>query len=75
MNDQELQDLTFEAALAELEQTVTKLESGDLPLEQAIELFERGQRLAAFCSKQLETASLKVEMLTNDGEIAELTGI
>ena len=66
-------DLSFEDAIKELEDTVAKLEGGELPLEQALELFERGQLLATFCSKQLETAAMKVEMLTSDGEIAEVS--
>ncbi len=73
MNEQDLKELTFEAALQELEETVTKLEEGELPLEQALELFERGQILAAHCSTQLESAAMRVEMLTSDGEIVDVS--
>ena len=48
MND--LEELTFEEAFRELEVTVQRLEEGDLPLEQAISLYERGMRLAQHCS-------------------------
>ena len=72
MEEINLNDIPFEDAVAELEATVSKLESGDLPLEEALELYERGQLLAAYCSKQLEIAALRVEMLTGDGELVEV---
>ena len=68
-----MDDLTFEDALRELEETVTKLEAGDLALDQSLKLYERGQKLAAFCAQQLQTAELKVEQLSADGEIIEMT--
>jgi exodeoxyribonuclease VII small subunit len=43
-----------------------------LTIEGALALFERGQQLAAHCSKILETAGLKVEQLTSEGEIVEV---
>ena len=55
--------LSFEQALAELEQIVAKLESGQAPLEQSIELYERGARLKAHCEKRLEAARLRVEKI------------
>ena len=68
----DMKEMTFEAALAELETTVASLEAGDLSLEQALLLFERGQQLAAYCNQQLESATLRVEQLTADGEIVPL---
>ena len=65
-------ELTFEAALEELEATVNRLEKGELALEEALALFERGQTLVAYCNRQLEDASLRVEQLTEDGEIIGL---
>jgi len=53
----------FEASLDELEKVVKELEAGDLPLERAIELFERGMGLSETCRKQLEDAETRVEML------------
>ena len=73
MDELEVNQMAFEAALVELEATVAKLEGGDLPLETALELFERGQILAAHCSKQLETAAMRVEVLTAEGEIADIS--
>ena len=65
-------ELTFEAALQELTETVTRLEAGELSLEESLALFERGQALASQCQKLLETATLRVEQLTTDGEIVEI---
>lgn len=69
----EIENLSFEAALEELEQLVAKLEEGDLTLDASMALFERGQKLADYCNSQLDQASLRVEQLTVDGEIVELT--
>ncbi|MCA9916319.1 MAG: exodeoxyribonuclease VII small subunit [Anaerolineales bacterium] len=66
------EQLSFEEALAELEKIVAELESGDMTLEASLDLFEKGQKLAQQCSVQLETAALRIEQLTNDGEIVEL---
>lgn len=54
----------FEVALKELEGIVEQLEGGDLPLERALELFERGVRLSRECQKRLDEAERKVEILT-----------
>jgi len=62
---------TFEASLDELEKVVKELESGDLPLERSLELFERGMSLSAICRKQLEAAETRVEiLLRKDGKVA-----
>jgi exodeoxyribonuclease VII small subunit len=55
--------MTFEAALLELEKIVAQLESGQAPLEQSIELYERGARLKAHCETRLEAARLRVERI------------
>ena len=57
----------FEASLVELEGVVKELESGDLPLERAIALFERGVGLSGTCRKQLEEAETRVEILLKKG--------
>jgi exodeoxyribonuclease VII small subunit len=67
-----VESLSFEEAFQELEATVSRLEVGDLTIEGALALFERGQQLAAHCSRILETAGLKVEQLTAEGEIVEV---
>jgi exodeoxyribonuclease VII small subunit len=59
----DLSSLSFEQALAELEGIVQELESGHAPLEQSIEMYERGARLKAHCEARLEAARLKVERI------------
>jgi exodeoxyribonuclease VII small subunit len=53
----------FEQALADLEETVEKLERGELPLEEALKQFERGIGLARNCQQALKQAEQKVEIL------------
>ncbi len=53
-------DLTFEEALAQLDETVGALEAGDLPLAAATQLYERGMKLARICSEMLAAAELKI---------------
>lgn len=55
--------LNFEAGLDQLEAIVKEMESAELPLDRALELFERGVKLSAACRKQLEDAETKVEIL------------
>lgn len=69
----DLQSISFEDALKQLEEIVTKLESGDLNLEASLDLFEQGQKLATLCQKQLSDATLRVEQLSADGEIVDLS--
>jgi len=58
-----LDTLTFDAALAELEQTVAELEAGGLPLEQMIARYERGVALEQRCEQLLADAELRVRRL------------
>jgi len=53
----------FEQALAELEGLVERLESGDLPLDEALQTFERGVALTRQCQSALKSAQQKVEIL------------
>lgn len=55
--------LTFEQALAELEQIVARLESGQAPLEDSIRMYERGAALKSHCETRLEAARLRVEKI------------
>ena len=59
--------LSFEQALAELEKIVSRMESGDLSLEQALAAHKRGLELARFCQQRLETAQQQVKVL--EGEV------
>lgn len=59
-------ELTYEEALAELEQIVEALESEQNPLEESLKLFERGQALARQCGALLDAAQLKVQKLAGE---------
>ncbi|MFB5759530.1 exodeoxyribonuclease VII small subunit [Paenibacillus medicaginis] len=62
-------ELTFEEAMAALEDIVGQLEHGDVPLEQAIDLFQRGMKLSQLCGRKLEQVERKIEMIVEeDGE-------
>jgi len=65
---------SFEVSLAELEKIVAKLEDGDLPLEQSLELFEKGIKLSRECRSRLANAERRIEILikdSNGGLVAE----
>ncbi len=64
---------SYEEAFQELDSIVTQLEGGELPLEEALRLFERGQKLASHCNELLEKAELKLRKLMPDdsGEFVE----
>jgi exodeoxyribonuclease VII small subunit len=68
----ELTNLTFEAAYAELEDIITRLDSGDLPLEESVTLFERGRKLSQYCQNLLDSAELRVNQLLDSGQIEPL---
>ena len=59
----DIQAMTFEQALVELEQIVARLESGQAPLDDSIRLYERGAALKAHCETRLEAARLRVEKI------------
>jgi len=59
---------TFEASLEALERIVQQLESGDLPLEKSLELFEQGIRLSRECQERLSQAERRIEVLLRDNQ-------
>ena len=59
----------FEAALAELESIVKRLEEGDQTLESSLTLYERGVQLSRFCHARLEEAERRIEILNDRGEV------
>ncbi|MDE2750325.1 MAG: exodeoxyribonuclease VII small subunit [Chloroflexota bacterium] len=63
----EIKQLTYEAAYQQLETLVAQMESGELPLEESVALYERGQKLAAHCQALLEAAELKIRLVDEDG--------
>ncbi len=68
MTDGPIAELTFEEALAALEQVVSQLEGGQVPLEQSIALYERGDALKKHCDAKLGEAELKVEKIVAGGD-------
>jgi len=67
------ENLSFEAAIEELDSVVNQLESGDLPLEDALKKFERGIALARAGQEKLTQAEQRVEILLQADDNAELT--
>jgi exodeoxyribonuclease VII small subunit len=59
---------TFETSLAELEEIVNKLETGDLPLESSLELFEAGIKLSRECRERLASAERRIEILMKEAD-------
>ena len=68
MSDTPVSEMSFEAAMAELETVVGKLERGDVALEESIRLYERGAELKKRCEDKLREAEMKVAQITQDSE-------
>ena len=68
MTEKAIDKMSFEEALEELEAIVEKLERGDAPLEQSINIYQRGAQLKAHCETKLKNAQLKVEKIVLDGK-------
>lgn len=66
-----LEELSYEQAFTLLEKIVTAMETEEYPLDQALQLFERGQALSRYCAERLDEAELKVQQISN-GEIIDL---
>ena len=65
-------EMTFEQALSRLEQIVKALESGNVPLEDLIKLFDEGTGLVKLCTERLDAAEEKVKLLQlKDGKLTE----
>jgi len=67
-NKKDLKDITFESAIARLEEIVKALENGSAPLDQSLELFEEGVSLVKICNERLDKAEQKIKILASDGE-------
>jgi len=73
MNAKKKTSPDFETAMVELEALVSKIEDGDLPLEESLKEFEKGIKLARICQQALEEAEQRVKILTAEGEQDFLT--
>lgn len=69
--EEAIQRLSFEQAYHQLEETVQQLDAGNLPLAQAIALYQRGMALAKHCNAQLDNAELSIKRLTPSGDLED----
>jgi exodeoxyribonuclease VII small subunit len=69
---QQGETLSFEAAFAELETIIGRLDSGELTLDESVALFERGRKLSEHCQKLLDEAELRISQLADDGRLNPL---
>ncbi|TVS00018.1 MAG: exodeoxyribonuclease VII small subunit [Rhodobacteraceae bacterium] len=69
MSEKPVEEMSFEEALRGLEEIVTRLERGDVPLDESIALYERGDLLKKHCEARLNTAQMRIEAirLSEDG--------
>lgn len=68
MSDTPVDEMSFEQAMAELETVLTRLEKGDVALEESINLYERGAELKKRCETKLREAEEKVAAIQTDSE-------
>jgi len=66
----DIEEVRFEEALKQLEAIVTRLELGDLPLEEALSIFEEGIRVTKLCSQRLSEAERRVNILVRNADSA-----
>jgi exodeoxyribonuclease VII small subunit len=66
-------ELNFEQAFEELQTVIGSLETGEKPLEEALALFERGQALYQRCTELLDKADLKVQQLSETGDLSSFS--
>ena len=63
MSNKDLEKLTFEKAMKELEELVDNLDKGDISLDEAIAAYDRGSQLKDYCEKKLQEAKMKVDTI------------
>ncbi len=68
----DIDELSFESAFEALELIIEQLDSGALPLEESVALYERGRQLAARCQALLDQAELRVSRLMDDGRLEDI---
>ena len=69
MTNNELEKLTFEEAMYELEKLVDSLDKGDVSLDEAIAAYDRGSQLKDFCQTKLQEAKMKVETIQTSNNV------
>jgi exodeoxyribonuclease VII small subunit len=68
---EKISELSFEAAYTRMAEVIEQLESGSLTLEESVELYESGRRLAAHCQQLLDEAELRIRRITSDGTLID----
>ena len=69
MSNNDLEKLTFEKAMKELEELVDSLDKGDVSLDDAIAAYDRGSQLKNYCEKKLQEAKMKVDTIQSSDNI------
>ena len=69
MSNNDLEKLTFEKAMKELEELVDSLDKGDISLDEAIAAYDRGSQLKDYCEKKLQEAKMKVDTIQSSDNI------
>jgi len=71
MDEEDMEDMTFEDAMRRLEEIARLLEAGDLPLEESLRIFEEGVRLSRICNSKLDAIEARLEVLIrrDDGRL------
>ena len=69
MSNNDLEKLTFEEAMKELEKLVDSLDKGDVSLDEAIAAYDRGSQLKDYCQKKLQEAKMKVDTIQSSDNI------
>ena len=78
MKKSEIEKISFEEALEELEAIINRLESGEVPLDETISLYDRGSKLKEFCENKLQSAEEKIQKISkkqSDSEGFEIENI
>jgi exodeoxyribonuclease VII small subunit len=66
MSNEQMENLSFEEAMKQLEEIVEKLEEGDVPLEKAINYYQEGMKLSKLCSEKLNKVEVQMEQIVNE---------
>lgn len=73
MSKNKEENITFEQAIEELENIINRLEEGDVPLDETINLYEKGSELKDFCEKKLQSAEVKIQKINQKTKTKEIT--
>ena len=71
----DIEKMTFEQAYQALEETVQRLDEGNLPLAESLTLYQRGMALAQHCGLQLDQAELTIQKLTPSGDLVDFDDV